>query len=234
MDSFIELKDASYPEALRESKYPPERLFFQGDISLLRGDRSLDYARDDGLTGKGRLIAVIGTRAMSEYGRMVTESFVRELVKHNYVIVSGLARGVDRVAHESALKYGGQTIAVLAHGLQMTYPPEHNILRAKIVAFGGLILSEQEWGVGLTKQQLILRNRIVTGISHAVLVTESPKSSGTKITVSWAADQGRDVYVVPGPVTDPTYTGSVEMIREGCIPVSSPSDLIEQIKGVVS
>jgi DNA processing protein len=132
------------------------------------------------------------------------------------------------------VKYGGKTIAVLAHGLQMTYPAEHTALREKIVKEGGLILTEQPWGVGLTKQQLVLRNRIVTGISHCVLVTESPKSSGTKITVSWAADQGKDVYVVPGPVTDTTYTGSVEMIREGCIPVSSPWDLIEQLRGVVS
>ncbi len=219
MEQAIEINDSGYPQQLRESKYPPEKLFYEGDIGLLI---------------KAKLIAVIGTRRMSEYGRQVTESFVTELVKHNYAIVSGLARGVDRVAHETCLKCGGKTVAVLAHGLQMTYPPEHVELRRNIVKRGGLILSEYPLETPLTKQQLVLRNRIVTGISSSVLVTESPKSSGTKITVSWAADQGRDVYIVPGPVTDPTYQGSVEMIRDWCIPVSSPTDLIEQLESVVS
>jgi DNA processing protein len=219
MNDFIEINDPEYPANLRESKYPPSRLYYEGDISLLNHKR---------------LIAVVGTRRMSEYGRIVTERFVSELVGHNYIIVSGLARGVDRVAHESCLANGGKTIAVVAHGLSMTYPPEHARLRQEIATFGGLILSEYPDDVGLTKQQLVLRNRIVVGISSSVLVTESPKSSGTKITVSWAAEQGRDVYVVPGPVTDPTYVGSVEMIREGCIPVSSPDDLLEQLESVVS
>lgn len=214
-----EIEMCDFPLDLKNSKYPPSRLYYEGDISLLSNKR---------------LIAVVGTRRMSEYGRVVTERFTTELVAHNYVIVSGLARGVDRVAHESCLLSGGRTIAVVAHGLDMTYPPEHAHLRQEIVAEGGLILSEYPFDAPLTKQQLVLRNRIVVGISKAVLVTESPKSSGTKITVSWAAESGRDVYVVPGPVTDPTYVGSVEMIREGCIPVFSPSDLIEQLDGVVS
>lgn len=205
----IERADPRYPESLRQIGWPPEKLYYEGRIDLLNGKN----------------IAVVGTRRMSEYGRMVTEKFVRGLVEAGWTIVSGLARGVDRVAHETALKYGGSTLAVLAHGLDMTYPPEHVELRHRIVAGGGLIISEHAEGVKLTKQNLAVRNRIVVGVSQCVLVTESPKSSGTKITVRFAADSGRDVYIVPGPINDPTYEGSVELIRDGCIPVSNVIDI---------
>lgn len=164
---------------------------------------------------------------MSVYGRQVTETFTRDLVRKDWCIVSGLARGVDRIAHETALRYEGETIAVLAHGLDMTYPPEHAELRKRIITSGGLVLSEYPEGEPLTKQRLALRNRIVVGLSECVLVTESPKSSGTKITVGWAAEAGKDVYVVPGPVNDPTYEGSVELLREGCIAAGSVQDIIQ-------
>ena len=214
MFKWIGKDDVRYPEELRQIGWPPEKLFYDGDIALL--------------TGKN--IAVVGTRRMSEYGREVTAQFSRDLVKAGWVIVSGLARGVDRVAHETCLVSGGKTIAVLAHGLDMTYPSEHGELRKRIVERGGLILSEHKEGVSLTKQNLAVRNRIVVGISKCVLVTESPKSSGTKITVKFAADQGKDVYIIPGPINDPTYEGSTELMRDGCIPVYSPDDLVEQLK----
>lgn len=206
-------EDSLYPERLRNLKWPPPALFCEGDVSLLKNDKN---------------IAVVGTRRMTEYGRRVTQEFVRELVKKGYCIVSGLARGVDRVAHETALKYKGPTLAVLAHGLQMTYPREHEGLRKRIVEQGGLVVTEQPTGEGLTKQRLALRNRIVVGLSQSVLVTESPKSSGTKITVGWAAEQGKDVYVVPGPITDLTYEGSVEIIRDGGIPVTNANEIFDQ------
>lgn len=205
----IEKNDSLYPERLNQLKWPPPALFCEGDVNLL----------------EGRNIAVVGTRKMSQYGAGVTMSFVRDLVKAGWVIVSGLARGVDRVAHEECLKTRGKTIAVLAHGLQITYPPEHVSLRRRVVESGGLIVSEWPWGEGLTKQRLALRNRIVVGLSRCVLVTEAPRSSGTKITVGWAADQGKDVFVVPGPINDPTYEGSTELMREGCIAVGSIRDI---------
>lgn len=201
--------DSNYPEELREIGYPPEQLFCEGDVSLLGGKN----------------IAVVGTRRMTSYGQRVTRQFVSDLVKQGWVVVSGLARGVDRVAHETALATSGKTIAVLAHGLDITYPPEHARLRQRIATHGGLVISEYPEGEQLSKQHLVLRNRIVVGISRCVLVTESPKSSGTKITVGYAADQGKDVYVVPGPVDDPTYEGSVELMRDGCIAVSSVWDI---------
>ncbi|KKU20523.1 MAG: protecting protein DprA protein [Microgenomates group bacterium GW2011_GWD1_47_13] len=200
----------SYPEALRQIAWVPTRLYYEGEIALLANPR---------------IIAVVGTRRMSEYGELVTRKLVRELVARDWVIVSGLARGVDRVAHETCLANGGKTIAVLAHGLQMTYPPEHADLRQRIVDSGGLIMSEHKEGIGLTKQNLAVRNRIVVAIAQCVLVTESPKSSGTKITVRFAADQGKDVYVVPGPINDPTYEGSVELMRDGCIPIGKAEDI---------
>lgn len=201
-----------YPEGLREIAWVPERLYYEGEIDLINNLQN---------------IAVVGTRRMSEYGREVTEKFSRELVKAGWVIVSGLARGVDRVAHETCLANGGKTIAVLAHGLDMTYPPEHMELRRRIVASGGLILSEHKDDVPLTKQNLAVRNRIVVAISKCVLVTESPKSSGTKITVKFSAEQGKDVYIIPGPINDPTYEGSTELMRDGCIPVSSVKDIMQ-------
>lgn len=199
-----------YPEGLREIAWVPERLYYEGEIDLINNPHN---------------IAVVGTRRMSEYGREVTTQFSRDLVRGGWVIVSGLARGVDRVAHETCLANGGKTIAVLAHGLDMTYPPEHMELRKRIVEDRGLILSEHKEGIALTKQNLAVRNRIVVAISHCVLVTESPKSSGTKITVKFSADQGKDVYIVPGPINDPTYEGSTELMRDGCIPVSSVKDI---------
>jgi DNA processing protein len=202
-----------YPESLREIAWVPERLYYEGDIALINNPKN---------------IAVVGTRRMSEYGREVTAKFTKELVQDQWVIVSGLARGVDRVAHETCLKNGGKTIAVLAHGLDMTYPPEHRELRNRIVKAGGLIVSEHKDDVPLIRQNLAVRNRIIVGISKCVLVTESPKSSGTKITVKFSADAGKDVYIVPGPINDPTYEGSTELMRDGCIPVFSPRDIILQ------
>jgi len=199
----------SYPESLRQIAWVPERLYYEGDIGLLMGKN----------------IAVVGTRRMSEYGRMVTQKFVRGLVLAGWTIVSGLARGVDRVAHETCLQLGGRTIAVLAHGLDMTYPSEHVELRKTIIKSGGLVVSEHAEGIRLTKQNLAVRNRIGVGISQCVLVTESPKSSGTKITVRFAADAGKDVYIVPGPINDPTYEGSTELMRDGCIPVATVRDI---------
>ena len=205
----VEKDSHKYPEGLRNVGWPPIALFCEGNIGLL----------------DAKNIAVVGTRRMTEYGRDVTERFVRDLVKQGWCVVSGLARGVDRVVHETCLAGGGKTIAILAHGLDMTYPPEHAGLRKRIVAGGGLIISEYPDGERLTKQRLALRNRIVVGISQCVLVTESPKSSGTKIAVGWAAEQGKDVYVVPGPIDDPTYEGSVEIIRDGGIPVYTAGDI---------
>lgn len=179
---------------------------------------------------ESKRIAVVGTRRMSEYGEMMTEAFVEVLVAREWCIVSGLARGVDRVAHETCLKHGGKTIAVLGHGLAQCYPSEHKNLKERILEQGGLLLSQYSSSVRPTPNKFRERDKLMAHLSQAVLVMECPRQSGVKITVGAAADLGKHVYVVPGPVNQSSYHGSVEIIRNGGIPVYSPDDLIEQLE----
>lgn len=179
---------------------------------------------------KMKRIAVVGTRMMSEYGKMMTEIFVKKLVEEKWCIVSGLARGIDRVAHESALNYKGLTLAVLAHGTDLCYPKEHENLRQQILENKGLLVSEYEDGVEPSVENFRERDRLMTQLSSAVLVMECPRKSGVKITVNAAAEEGKAVYVVPGPINQASYHGAVEIIRNGGIPVYSPEDLIEQLE----
>lgn len=176
-----------------------------------------------------RRVAVVGTRRVSAYGARVTEQFVRELVKNNWCIVSGLARGVDGIAHQTAIENGGKTIAVLAHGLDYCYPPEHRELKQEILDQGGLLVSEYAPGTPPTPDRFRARNKVLVDLVEVVLVTATPHKSGTKITVRHAADAGKDVYVIPGPIDDVTCQGATEIIMNGGIPVGTPKDLIEQL-----
>lgn len=189
------------------------------DLYLLGNQKCLEMKR----------IAVVGTRRMSEYGRAMTVKFVQKLVENNWCIVSGLARGVDRVAHETALKYKGLTLAVLGHGVDQCYPPEHEILKKRILESNGLLVSEYEEGVRPTPDKFRARDSLMAHLSQAILVIECPRRSGVKITVNAAANEGKSVYVVPGPINQTSYHGSVEIIRNGGIPVFSPQDLIDQL-----
>lgn len=175
-------------------------------------------------------IAVVGTRMMSTYGESVCREFVKSLVEHEWCIVSGLARGIDRVAHETALEYKGLTLVVLAHGLDQCYPKEHRGLKQAILDNNGLVASEYSEGVEPTPDKFRERDKLMVKLAHAVLVIECPRRSGVKITVSAAAEEGKSVYVVPGPITQASYHGSVEIIRDGGIPVYNPQDLIQQLK----
>ncbi len=174
-------------------------------------------------------IAVVGTRKMSAYGTRVTVRFVKELVKRGYCIVSGLALGVDALAHRTAIKEGGKTIAVLAHGLDYCYPPENIDLKQQIIDSGGLLVSEYPEGNRPIREQFLERNELLVKLSQAILVTCSPHKSGVKNTVKHAAELGRDVYVIPGPIDDPTYAGTVEIIENGGMPVGSPDELIRKL-----
>ncbi len=175
-------------------------------------------------------ICVVGTRRMSEYGRAMTEIFVKKLVEDGWCIVSGLARGIDRVAHETALEFEGLTLAVLGHGTDLCYPPEHEHLKNRIIESGGLLVSEYDLGVRPTPDQFRQRDKLMAHLSQAILVMECPRRSGVKITVTSAGDEGKNVYVVPGPINQASYHGSVEIIRNGGIPVYSPEDLMDQLK----
>ncbi len=159
----------------------------------------------------------------------MTEIFVKQLVSERWCVVSGLARGVDMVAHETAMTHGGKTMAVLAHGVDLCYPPEHANLKQRILETGGLLVSHYPEGVRPTPDKFRARDVLMVNLAQAVLVMEAPQRSGVKITVSAAAEMGKNVYVVPGPVSQASYYGSVEIIRNGGIPVYSPQDMLEQL-----
>lgn len=194
------------------------------DLYLLGDQKCLEYPR----------IAVVGTRRVSVYGAKVTAQFCKTLVAHGYCIVSGLAQGVDGIAHQTAIQNGGKTIAVLAHGLDYCYPPEHKGLKEQILTSGGLLVSEYPEGNRPVREQFLARNALLVKLSQAILVTCSPHKSGVKNTVKHAAEAGLDVYVIPGPIDDPSYAGTIEIIENGGIPVGSPEELIKKLSNLFS
>ena len=189
------------------------------DLYLLGNQKCLEMKR----------IAVVGTRRASEYGRQMTQEFVKKLVENNWCIVSGLASGIDSIAHETALKYKGLTLAVIGHGVDQCYPPQNAPLKQRILDGGGLLVSEYPLGSKPTPDKFRKRDALMAKLSQAILVVESPRRSGVKITVSAAAELGLNVYVLTGPLTSQNYWGNIEIIRNGGIPVFSPSDLLEQL-----
>jgi DNA processing protein len=189
------------------------------DLYLLGDQRCLEMKR----------IVVVGTRRATGYGREVTHQFVSELVTHNWCIVSGMASGIDTIAHETCLENGGKTIAVLGHGTDLCYPPQNEKLKQRIIDSGGLLASEYPEGTMPQPSHFRARDALMVRFSQAILVIESPRRSGVKITVSAAAELGLNVYVLTGPLTSPNYWGNVEIIRNGGIPVYSPGDLMQQL-----
>lgn len=207
----IDMNSKYYPECLRNIASPPKQLFCCGNLELLNYDKN---------------IAIIGSRDCSYYGERVTKDFAFNLAKNNFCIVSGLAKGVDSFAHIGALNAMGKTIAVLGSGLDNIYPKENIKLAESIIKNNGLIISEYPLGTIALKQHFPARNRIISGISNSVLVTEARKNSGTNITVNFALEQGKDVFVVPGNIYSKTSNGTNFMISEGAIPVTSFKDII--------
>lgn len=175
--------DKDYPEKLLPLEESPFFLFYKGDLSLL----------------KMPSIAIVGTRTPSAYGRMVSERFARELAQNGVAIISGLAYGVDSIAHRAALECGGKTVAVLGSGLNNIYPAQHLDL-AREIAEKGLLLSEYCPSTSATKYSFPARNRIIAGLSDGVLITEAGLKSGTLYTRDFALDYGREVYAVPGNI----------------------------------
>lgn len=174
-------------------------------------------------------VAIVGTRKPTAYGREVTTRFATELARRGIVIVSGMALGVDGLAHRAALDAHGLTIAVQANGLDDLYPASHRQLGQDIIHSGGAIISEYEPGTPGYPNQFLERNRIVSGLSDAVLITEAAAKSGTLNTASHALEQGKEIFVIPGNITSPLSAGCNQLIRQGAIPVTSPEDIIEII-----
>ncbi|MDQ0169919.1 DNA-processing protein DprA [Paenibacillus tundrae] len=203
--------DSNYPILMKETVQPPWVLYGRGDMQLLHS----------------KSIAMVGTRMPTVYGRKVGERLAEELCKAGLTIVSGLARGIDSVCHDAALRAGGKTIAVFGTGIDSIYPPENNSL-AERIAEAGLLLSEYPPGTRAHQGLFPERNRIIAGLSLGTLVVEADIRSGSLITADAALDAGRDVFAVPGPITSPKSRGSHNLIRQGAKLVTSAADLLEE------
>ncbi len=208
--------DATYPILLRQIPDPPFLLYYRGN-----GDISL--------TSHPLPIGAVGTRRATHYGKTVTRRIIQGLVAHGCVIVSGMAKGIDAVAHVSCLDRGGQTIAVLGSGVDVVYPPEHVALYFRIIASGGLILSEMPISCKPQAYMFRLRNRIISGMSRGVLVVEGGKRSGALITAKYAAEQGRDVFAVPGQGKSLMSVGPEILLQQGAIVATSADDIIREL-----
>jgi len=173
-------------------------------------------------------VAVVGTRRASAYGREVTRRLVSDLARSGITIVSGLARGIDGVAHRTALEAGGRTIAVLGCGVDLVYPPEHLDLARRIVEHGALV-SEYPLGTPPEAGNFPPRNRIISGLSLGVLITEAGRGSGAIITADYAAEQGRDIFAVPGSILSATSGGTNRLIQDGAKVVLETADILREL-----
>lgn len=206
----LKLNSPQYPEILKQIPDPPKQLYVMGDLQ--------------GLLARPRL-CVVGSRRVSVYGRQVTGRLVREAAAQGIVIVSGLAFGVDAIAHQATLEAGGHTIAVLPCGLDKVYPVSHSALAQRILESGGALVSEYPEGTTPRLWSFTARNRIVSGLSDAVLITEAAAKSGTMHTANFALEQGKTVMAVPGNITSALSEGTNNLIKSGAAPVTSVADI---------
>lgn len=174
-------------------------------------------------------VAIVGTRKPSSYGKEVTQQLSYDLAKKGVVIISGLALGVDGIAHRAALEAKGTTIAVLANGLPQIYPATHKDLADQITQAGGAVLSEYEPETPARSYQFLQRNRIVSGLSDAIIITEAAARSGTLNTAMHALEQGKEVFVVPGNITSPLSASCNTLLKQGARPITSADDVLEII-----
>lgn len=205
--------DPDFPVSLREIPQSPPVLF-------VRGTAGPEFAQ---------AVAVVGTRKVSPYGRQATEAFCEALAAAGVAIVSGLARGVDAIAHRVALEHGAPTVAVLAGGVDQVFPRENAGLAERIMETGALV-SEYPVGIPARPDYFPRRNRILSGLSKAVLVVEAGEGSGALHTANWAFEQGRDVFAIPGSVFSRQSEGTNQLIRESTAKlVSRPEQLLEEL-----
>jgi DNA processing protein len=208
----ITLADPDYPELLRHIPMPPPVLYLRGTLDPQ--DRNL--------------ISIVGCRRASAYGREAAREFGRALAEVGFAVVSGLARGIDAQAHAGALEAPGKTVAVLAHGLDRVYPEEHRDLHDRIVQ-SGAVISEFPLGVPPLKENFPRRNRLISGLGLGVLVVEAGLKSGALITARWAAEQGREVFALPGQYNAPTSQGTHALIQDGAKLVVHLRDILEEL-----
>jgi DNA processing protein len=215
--TFLTPDDEAYPERLLEIYDPPSVLWVRGNVSTLAKAG----------------IAVVGTRQPSPYGSGMAEVLSRDLARRGMVIMSGMARGVDTHAHKGAIEAGGATVAVWGTGIDVIYPKENKKLAEQIVASGGAIVSEFPLGTFPAPQNFPIRNRTLSGMSIGVLVVEAGEHSGTRITARCALEQGRDVYAVPGNVTNKNAWGPNTLIKQGAKLTATWEDIWEDLPSQV-
>ena len=206
------LLDDDYPPLLRDTPDPPAVLYLRGRLT----------AHDE------RALAIVGTRKATRYGHDATHDLAYQLAANGVTIVSGLAQGIDTAAHQSALDANGRTIAVLGNGIDRIYPQANAALAQRIVA-NGAILSEFPIGTGPVANNFPRRNRIISGMSLGVLITEAPEKSGALITASMAAEQGREVFAVPGNIYNRKAAGTNRLIQDGAKLVQTVTDVLDEL-----
>ena len=205
-------EDQAYPQRLKEIEQPPPVLYIRGD-----------YLPDDLFA-----VAIVGTRRVTPYGRQITEELAAYLAANRITVISGLARGVDAIAHQTTLKAGGRTIGVLGSGVDKIYPPEHRGLAEKMTEHGAIV-SDYAPGTPPDASNFPPRNRIISGLSLAVVVIEAGETSGALITAEFAAVQGREVFAVPGSILAPQSKGTNKLIQNGALPLLSVNDLMQAL-----
>lgn len=212
--SFVCLIDKIYPEQLKKIPNPPTVLFAKGNLKLLESN----------------CLAIVGTRHITSYGRQITEMFTKNLSDSGLTIVSGMAFGVDGIAHKSCLDSGSKTIAVLGNGVDLPYPRENEKLYEEILDKNGLIISEFPPGQPPSVGSFPARNRIVAGMSLGVLVTEGASDSGSLITANFGLEFGRHVFAIPGPITSQLSAAPLKLIEKGAKLVVSPEDVLDSLQ----
>jgi DNA processing protein len=212
----IALSTPDVPDKLRNIPTPPKRLFVMGS-----GHVNELLSRPS--------VAVVGSRKVSAYGKIVTTQLTEGLAKAGLVIISGLALGVDSLSHKVALDANGLTIAVLPSGLDRIYPANHRALARRILEQGGALITEYPEGAEIYASNFIARNRIASGLADAVLITEAAEKSGSLHTARFALEQGKDVLAVPGNITSPTSVGTNNLIKSGATPVTCVEDVLHAL-----
>ena len=212
----LEFENKKFPEMLRKIKNPPKSLWVEGNVDLLNTIS----------------IAIIGSRKCSNYGEKWCKKFTKDLLEYNLTIVSGLAIGIDKTAHDTALKYGGKTIAVLPSGLKNIYPTENLNLYKNIINSGGAVVSEYMPEERCDKKKFLERNRIVSGLGIGTLVVEAGYRSGTSVTAKITKQNGKKDFCIPGSLDNSKSLGTNTMVKNGAILVTSVNDIICNYKNL--
>lgn len=211
--------DPDYPRLLLEIPSPPPVLYYQGVVHPLENQ------------GLKPAVAIVGTREPTEYGKRWTRRLSRALAQHGFTVVSGMAQGIDTEAHRGCLEAGGRTIAALGTGVDLVYPPRNQLLYEGIIQ-QGLVVSEYPAGTQPHRLHFPQRNRIIAGLSRAILVLEAPTQSGALITANLANDFCRDVYVLPGRIDDPQSVGCLGLLSKGAQVILNEGYLMEMLGGI--